>query len=117
MANPFAVSKEDRSGTAWLSVTGEIDQDVSGCLATLLKNAVAQPGVTEVVVDLRHVTFLAAAGVRALLEGHEAATARGCGYRLVNAYGLVREVLVVSASLPLLSPPAPAPELSGAAAR
>ncbi|WP_433306572.1 STAS domain-containing protein [Actinoplanes sp. CA-030573] len=116
MANPFAVSKEDRAGVAWLSVTGEIDQDVSACLATFLTNAVTQPGVTEVVVDLRHVTFLAAAGVRALLSGHEAATGRGCAYRVVNAYGLVREVLVISASLSLLSP-APDPQLSEAAAR
>ncbi|MFC7531863.1 STAS domain-containing protein [Actinoplanes sp. GCM10030250] len=94
MVTPFAVSKQDGgAGRSWLRVTGELDQDTGDGLAGLIANAAEQAGVTEVIVDLGHVTFLDASGVRALLEGHDATSLRNCGFRVVNAHGLVHQVL------------------------
>ena len=110
MATPFAVRKhDDGGGTARLAVIGELDHDTSAGLAALVAQATEQGGVTEVVVDLRRVTVLAAAGVRALLHGRQAATAAGCAYRVVNAHGIVLQVLTVLGVLDTLAVTPPAP--------
>ena len=79
-----------------LMISGELDEDTSDGLAALIVNAVEQPDVSEVVVDLQRVTFLAAAGVRALLRGRAAAAKMGRGMRVVNATGIVYQVLRIS---------------------
>jgi anti-anti-sigma factor len=103
VVSPFAVSRrQDSTGASRLIVTGEIDQDTSDALATQIANTVRHDGVTELIVDLRHVTFLAAAGVRALLDGFTAASTARRGYRVVNAHGIVHQVLVISGVTELL---------------
>ncbi|WIM99460.1 STAS domain-containing protein [Actinoplanes oblitus] len=102
MTGAFAVSKHDEgAGFIRLAVRGEIDDEVSEVLAQIIGNAAAQPGVAVVIVDLERVPFLAAAGIRALLEGRAAALAHGRSYQVVNARGVVHGVLSTAGLLSL----------------
>jgi anti-anti-sigma factor len=97
MVTPFAVTKrDDGAGVHRLLIAGELDEDTSGGCTDLIVNAVGQHSVSAVVVDLRRVTFLAAAGVRALLLGRDAALRMGREFRVVNATGVVYQVLRIS---------------------
>ncbi|MEU4560488.1 STAS domain-containing protein [Actinoplanes sp. NPDC023936] len=94
---PFAVIKrDDGGGVSRLLISGELDEDTGEGMAGLIANAATQSDVWELVVDLRRVTFLSAAGVRALLYGRDAAIGAGCAFRVVNAIGLVYQVLRIS---------------------
>jgi anti-anti-sigma factor len=97
MVTPFAVTKCDEgAGVHRLLIAGELDEDTSDTCAALIANAAGHHDVSQVVVDLRRVTFLAAAGVRALLLGREATLAAGREFRVVNATGVVYQVLRIS---------------------
>jgi anti-anti-sigma factor len=113
MTNSFAVTKHDEgAGITRLAVRGEIDDDVSDALAEIVGNAAAQPGVAALVIDLQRVPFLAAAGIRALLEGRAAALHHGRSYQVVNARGMVHGVLAAAGLLSLFhitARPAPVP--------
>ncbi|GAB2583359.1 hypothetical protein Aab01nite_84670 [Paractinoplanes abujensis] len=94
---PFAVTKRnDGAGVYRLMVGGELDEDTSDGLVVVMANAAGQADVVEIVVDLRRVSFLAAAGIRALLHGRAAAAGRGCAFRVVNAAGIVLQVIKIS---------------------
>ena len=112
MTVPFAVRKHEDGGIVRLTVNGEIDHDVSEALTTIVVNAVGRGGVHELVMDLRRVSFLSAAGLRALVEGHAAAGERGCAYRIEHAGGIVERVLRVGGLTELLAA-APAPDPAG----
>ncbi|BCY11161.1 STAS domain-containing protein [Actinoplanes sp. L3-i22] len=102
MTSSFAVSKHDEgAGVTRLAVRGEIDDEVSDVLAEIIGNAAAQPGVTALVVDLQRVPFLAAAGIRALLEGRAAALHHQRSYQVVNARGVVHGILATTGLLSL----------------
>ncbi|KUL28509.1 anti-sigma factor antagonist [Actinoplanes awajinensis] len=102
MTGSFAVSKhDDGAGVIRLAVRGEIDDEVSDALAEIVANAAAQPGVTMLVIDLEKVRFLAAAGIRALLEGRAAALQHGRAYQVVNPRGVVHGVLATTGLLSL----------------
>ncbi|WP_433796926.1 STAS domain-containing protein [Actinoplanes sp. CA-252034] len=106
MGNPFGVNKHDEGGgVVRMTVTGYLDEDTSAGLTSLVLNAVQQPGVIDVVVDLEHVTFLAAGGVGALLRGRDAALEHGCGHRVVNAFGIVCQVLAATGATEILQVP------------
>ncbi|GIE35391.1 hypothetical protein Ait01nite_084360 [Actinoplanes italicus] len=97
MVTPFAVTKrDDGAGVHRLMIAGELDEDTCDCCADLITNAAEHHDVAEVVVDLRRVTFIAAAGVRALLRGRVATQRAGREFRVVNATGLVYQVLRIS---------------------
>ncbi|GIF14993.1 STAS domain-containing protein [Actinoplanes teichomyceticus] len=115
MSSPFAVRKHDDAGSCHIAVIGEIDEDTSAGLAAFLRNAAEQDGTAELVVDLRHVTFLGAAGVRALLQGREAALTNGRAYRVINVHGISHQVLRISGLIDLLDATAPVPDNAGAA--
>ncbi|WP_433305447.1 STAS domain-containing protein [Actinoplanes sp. CA-030573] len=83
------------------SLIGELDQDTSAGLAGLIGNAALQYGVTELVVDLGHVTFLTAAGVRALVQACDDAASTGCAFRVANADGIALRVLAAGGLLDL----------------
>lgn len=101
---PFSVTKrDDGDGVHRLIVGGDLDEDTSDGLADLIANAAAQDEVSELVVDLRRVGFLAAAGVRALLQGRDASLQAGREYRVVNATGIVHQVLRLSGVLRMLA--------------
>ncbi|GAA2906716.1 hypothetical protein Acy02nite_75200 [Actinoplanes cyaneus] len=102
MDSSFSVSKHDEgAGSIRLAVSGEIDDEVSDALAQIIGNAAAQPGVAVVIIDLERVPFLAAAGIRALLEGRAAALYHGRAYQVVNARGVVHGVLATAGLLSL----------------
>jgi anti-sigma B factor antagonist len=74
-----------RTGHVVVEVTGEVDAYTAPLLDVCLRSHAGRRGVREVVVDLRGVTFLGAAGVTAL-----AAAQRRCrmlGARLVIRAG------------------------------
>ncbi|WP_328475605.1 STAS domain-containing protein [Actinoplanes sp. NBC_00393] len=100
---PFAMSRHDNAGVSRLTITGDLDSDTCADVADLLIAAAHQHGVQEVVVDLRDTTFLAAAGVRALLRGRHAADSAGRAFRVVNATGVVHLVLRLSGVLGILA--------------
>ncbi|MCO8271716.1 STAS domain-containing protein [Actinoplanes sp. TRM 88003] len=94
MKGPFEARKHDEGdGVVRISVHGEIDEDVGSALSLIIRNAAAQGGLRVLVIDLERCSFLAAAGVRSLLDGRRAAWERGCAYRVVNANGIVAQVL------------------------
>ena len=111
----FAVHKhEDGDGTVRLAVSGEIDNDLSFALTTIIINSAEQHGTAELVIDLRRVSFLSAAGIHALLRGRAAALEHGRGYRVVEARGIVRQALLAVGLEDVLGlAAAPVPVLSG----
>ncbi|WP_236718615.1 STAS domain-containing protein [Actinoplanes sp. TFC3] len=87
------IKRSDGAGVSRLLIAGDLDDDTGATLVRLILNAAEQYDVSEVVVDLQRVTFLAAAGVRALLLGRGAATDLGRNFRVVNAIGTVYQIL------------------------
>jgi anti-anti-sigma factor len=103
MTNTFAVTKHDEGdGVARLAVRGEIDRDVSEAVAAIIVNAARQDGITALVIDVDDVSFLAAAGVQALVDGRAAALRRGLPCQVINAAGVVRDVLLAAGPADLL---------------
>ena len=97
MNGAFGTRKLDEGGgVVRLLVNGEIDEDVGAALAMIIRNAAEQGGLNTLVVDLERCSFLAAAGVRSLLDGRRAAWEQGCAYRVVNANGIVAQVLAAA---------------------
>jgi anti-anti-sigma factor len=94
MNGAFGTRKHDEGqGVVRIAVHGEIDEDVGAALAMIIRNAAEQGGLNTLIVDLERCSFLAAAGVRSLIEGRRAAWECGCAYRVVNANGIVEQVL------------------------
>lgn len=108
MTGPFMVRKHDEGGgVVRLAVHGEVDSDTSAALSLIIVNAAEQPGAEVLLIDLGGVTFLAAAGVRSLLEGGAAALRGECSYHVVNAQGVVAQTLTaVGVTTPVIALPA-----------
>jgi anti-anti-sigma factor len=97
MTGTFEARKHDEGNrVVRITVHGEIDEDVGAVLAIIIRNAAGQSGLTALVVDLERCSFLAAAGVRSLLEGRRAAWELGRAYRIVNVHGIVARVLIAA---------------------
>ena len=92
-------------GLVCLAVAGEVDRDTSAALQEAIIDALHVDGV-RLVVDLDTTTFLAAAGITALLTGQQTAARRGVGYRVVNPHDIVYRVLDITDTLNLLTTPA-----------
>jgi anti-anti-sigma factor len=94
MIGAFAVTKQcEGDGAVRLLVRGEIDHDVSDALLSIVLNAMDHEATRELIIDLRHVTFLAAAGVRDLLATRVEAVRRGVAWHVADAHGSVALVL------------------------
>ena len=107
MSSPFTMCKHDEGGGAVrVVVTGEIDNDVSAALSLFLVNAAEQGGVRTLLVDLERVPLLAAAGIRSLLTGREAALRRECTYYVVNVRDEVVQAMQAAGVAALLLAPA-----------
>jgi anti-sigma B factor antagonist len=74
-----------RAGQMVVEVTGEVDAYTAPVLDLCLRSQAGRPGVREVVVDLRGVTFLGAAGITALARARQ--RCRTLGARLVIRTG------------------------------
>ncbi|MEU4695295.1 STAS domain-containing protein [Actinoplanes sp. NPDC023714] len=107
MNGPFMVRKHDEGeGIVRLAVHGDVDNDSSDALSVIIKNAADQAGIHALVVDLDRVPYLAAAGIRSLLEGRQSALVRGCSYYVINARDIVADALVAAGVAAVLSSPA-----------
>jgi anti-sigma B factor antagonist len=87
------VSSHTAGGVTNLAVTGEVDLTVGPLLERAINSAVAADGVTAVQVDLSAVQFLDSSGIGLLVRGRRMADARGVGYQVRGARGMVRQVL------------------------
>ena len=92
----------DGAGAATITATGEIDMDTSGDLADAITAALSDPRVTEVVIDLGHVTFLDMVALGDLLRRRADALDTGRTLRLTAPRGVVRRVLDISGTYSLL---------------
>ena len=86
----YTVTKS--SGLATVSVRGEIDA-ATGPSLTEAVNALTHDGVSRLVIDLDHVTFIDSRGLSALLESHRAVTARDMTFAVVNPQPSVQRLL------------------------
>lgn len=73
------------AGLTVLDVAGELDMATSPLLAAHLEQHLRAPGATDLIVDLRHLDFLSAHGVRAVLAADREARAHGVRLQLVIA--------------------------------
>ncbi len=78
-------------GRVVVEVTGEVDAYTAPALDACLSSQATRPDVRQLVVDLRRVTFLGAAGVTVLAQAHRRCRMRGA--RLVIRTGGRRAVL------------------------
>ncbi|MFC7535134.1 STAS domain-containing protein [Actinoplanes sp. GCM10030250] len=106
MNGPFTVRKYDEGdGVVRIAIDGEIDGDSSEALSLIIVNATEQSGIEALVIDLARVPFLAAAGIRSLLEGRRAALRCGYSYYVVNPQATVLDTLIAAGTAgSLLSP-------------
>jgi anti-anti-sigma factor len=77
-------------------VTGELDLLAEDDVARALREAVGQAGATSVVLDLTEVGFIDSSGLRALLQGRDAASARGLSFALAVVDGPVTRLLAAA---------------------
>lgn len=95
----IALTSED--GSTVLRLAGELDLGEQPRVITHLEDAVSRG--QAVVVDLRELTFIDSTGIGVLLSGMRLASAASVPFRVVNATGLVKEVLVLTSVNDLLS--------------
>ncbi|MBB4741720.1 RNA polymerase sigma-B factor [Actinoplanes octamycinicus] len=103
---PFDVRATLRPGRALeITVVGEVDRDNAGLLrATLLDLIRRQPPGQRVVLRLRRVPLLDAAGVRVLLAVYQAACARGVLVTATGVNPLVRRLATSAGLGPMMQP-------------
>ncbi len=77
-----------------LRPSGELDINERDSLRLALDDAFGS--ADRVVVDLAEVTFIDSEALGALIDGYRTALARGAGFQVVNAQGVVARVLNVS---------------------
>lgn len=92
----LSVAAQTADGITVIRVGGEVDLVSGPRLAHEIKQAAADDGIGEIVVDLEDVTFLDSSGIAVLLTGHREAAAKDVGYRVRAARGIVREVLIMT---------------------
>jgi anti-anti-sigma factor len=97
------MSRPDSGGTLSLAVTGEIDMETVGRLTAVLFDAIATPGVAEIVVDFSGVTFCDAVGIQGLYDAYAQARSGGIRLRLSNLQRPVRRVLEITGMLDTLT--------------
>ncbi len=86
----FAVETTRSAGSCVLTVTGDVDAVSAPALRRLLLEALGEPDATDVLLDLRRVTFLDSAGLTALVVADR--TARDTGRTLRLRCGTARAV-------------------------
>jgi len=98
----FEADVEAYGATRTITARGELDVAVTSTLAAAMRRALGDaPQI--VVLDLSSVTFIDAAGVRAVVTAHRQAQARGAEVTIIPAREAVHRVFVivgVAASLP-----------------
>ena len=100
----FAATTSDDVGGLRVSLRGECDLAVREELVATLLAAVGRSAV--VTVDLAEVDFLDSSGVHGLVTAYHAAKREGVPLHVVNAGGVVADVLDLTGVAELLGPPA-----------
>jgi anti-sigma B factor antagonist len=80
----LADSSDSSTGLVVLAVSGEVDSVTAPDLRAALYTILNGPACKRLVVDLAGVTFLASAGIAALLEAREVAESREIKLRLTG---------------------------------
>ncbi|WP_430784325.1 SigB/SigF/SigG family RNA polymerase sigma factor [Actinoplanes sp. G11-F43] len=88
--------RRDERHVLHVRVSGEVDRDTAERLRTGLRRALAEPGVSGLVVDLSGVPLVDAGGVSVLLEASRAASAARLGFGVAGAQPYVARILAVS---------------------
>lgn len=100
----FEATTSTQPGRVVVALSGECDLSVRDEFESVLMTAV--DGAPVVVVDLARLDFLDSSGLHGLITAHHAARARGGRVSVVNASGVVADVLDVTGVGELLGPPA-----------
>jgi anti-sigma B factor antagonist len=103
---PLDVEVVGGSESARVVVTGELDLAGVPALEAALTWA-DEANVTDLVLDLRGVTFLDSSGIRCVLGAYHAARARGAELRIFSGLeaGVVFGLAGLSGRLPLVADP------------
>jgi anti-sigma B factor antagonist len=109
--SPFEVKMTDAGDRVVVTLSGECDLSVREQLTKALLAAAGRSRVVE--VDLDGVTFMDSSGIHGLVMGYHAVQERDGELYVVNAGGVVKDVLVLTGVADLLRPPGTA---SGATA-
>ncbi|WP_158853451.1 STAS domain-containing protein [Saccharothrix deserti] len=80
---------------ARIVITGEIDQANADELTGVMADTLRAHRPRRLHLNLDGVTFLGAAGVRALVEGRIAADREGCAVEIERASAIVEKVLAI----------------------
>ena len=99
MSWELAAGTGDRSPTAVVRLTGELDLDARDELRQVIEQALGDRRSRVVTVDLDGVTFLDSEALGVLIEGWNTAQRASKSFRVVNARGIVRRVLDVAGVL------------------
>jgi len=99
----FEARTSAEAGQTTVALVGECDLAARDALTSALLAAVEDTEV--VVVDLAELRFLDSSGVHGLIVGHHAAVQRGGRLYVVNARGIVAQVLDLTGVGELLRPP------------
>ncbi|WP_117213512.1 STAS domain-containing protein [Allorhizocola rhizosphaerae] len=83
-------------GVVRLVLSGEFDLAADKDLGEQLLAVLERDHPAEVCVDLDNVTFIDSTAVHALCRGYQAASSTGTRWYVLNAHGLVRDVLRVT---------------------
>ncbi|WP_250028952.1 STAS domain-containing protein [Paractinoplanes maris] len=96
MADFYQIGRERAAGPTAkiLRPSGELDINSRDDLRAMILDALG--AAERVVVDLAAVTFMDSEALGALIDGYNAAIARGAGFGVVNAQRSVARVLNVS---------------------
>jgi RNA polymerase sigma-B factor len=90
------IEVHDGSAARTVQVSGEIDRDAADALRRRLRGALRSDGYARLVVDLRGVVLVDAAGLAVLLEVAQTARIVGVGFDLVGAQPYVARILEVA---------------------
>jgi anti-anti-sigma factor len=90
-------------GTVQVTVTGEIDLSTADILHAGLLGVLSARQPHRIEVDLAGVTFMACAGLTALVAAGQAAARIGCPLRITNPQPIVRRILDLTGLLDVLT--------------
>jgi anti-anti-sigma factor len=97
-----AEANRDGNNSATVRLLGELDIVSAGAARQALEQL--DDGLQQIVLDLSHVTFCDAAGVRFLLTTQERARTAGRDLIVRHASRAVRRVLALTGDLPAICP-------------
>lgn len=101
---------QEPAATIRLCLDGELDMQSAGqYLIAAQPHIRAAEQVNTILIDLTALSFLDAAGIKALLITHYIAGRHGIQLRAINSHGTVRHILAITDVLTLLQDSRPTP--------